>query len=251
MSLDDKNYARMYAQGSYYRRAWFHKWSLAAAQKMQIHLRSGNLLDVGCGPGHVSSWFACKGYDVTGIDSDPYMIAEAQAIWKGVTFKQADARTLDKDAEWENIVCLHDVINAIEDKEDALCLLMRQFHDRLADGGKLIFDLTTSLGFDSWNEVQIQDKPDYFKLDRGMYNQTTGVASIAITGFFQEHNDGPFSRFQKTVNNYYHPPSYIYTMLKDCGFSVEVFPDDFAAPMPHTAIETFVTNKLFFNCRRS
>jgi len=50
------------------------------------------LLDVGCGTGHWSAYFARKGFDVTGVDISEQMIEVARG--KGSRFQVADAQNL-------------------------------------------------------------------------------------------------------------------------------------------------------------
>jgi SAM-dependent methyltransferase len=49
------------------------------------------LLDVGCGTGHWSSFFAEMGYQVTGIDISPNMVQAARAAAQECSFRVADA----------------------------------------------------------------------------------------------------------------------------------------------------------------
>jgi len=52
------------------------------------------LLDVGCGTGHWSAFFAEMGYQVTGVDVSPAMIEVARAAMPECTFQVADAHQL-------------------------------------------------------------------------------------------------------------------------------------------------------------
>jgi SAM-dependent methyltransferase len=56
-----------------------------------------SVLDVGCGPGHLTRRLAALGFDVTGIDLDPAMIERATARGGG-RYLAADAASLPFDA---------------------------------------------------------------------------------------------------------------------------------------------------------
>lgn len=54
----------------------------------------GPVLDVGCGPGHVTAFLAAAGADVRGLDLSPGMIEVARARVPAATFEVGDLRAL-------------------------------------------------------------------------------------------------------------------------------------------------------------
>jgi SAM-dependent methyltransferase len=65
------------------------------------------LLDVGCGPGRHAHAFARRGVEVVGVDISQRFVDLATAdAPPGATFRRADARALDVDAEFDAAVSL-------------------------------------------------------------------------------------------------------------------------------------------------
>jgi len=67
---------------------WQHGESLLAQLNPQV---TEKILDLGCGTGQLAGQISASGAEVIGIDSDPNMIAQAQANYPHITFKVADA----------------------------------------------------------------------------------------------------------------------------------------------------------------
>ena len=65
-----------------------------------------SLLDVCCGPGHLSAAAAARGHRAEGIDFAPTMVALAQRNYPAVSFREADAERLPyPDACFDAIAC--------------------------------------------------------------------------------------------------------------------------------------------------
>lgn len=65
----------------------------------------GSLLDVGCGAAEpIAAYYIEKGYDVTGVDFSPSMIALAQSRFPDNTWLQADMRALDLSVAFNGII---------------------------------------------------------------------------------------------------------------------------------------------------
>jgi len=79
-------------------------------------------MDIGCGPGLVSHLAAQRGYQVTGIDSDPQMIQSAKRIAKqkgiSINFKTGDVFDLPKDSA--DVVSAASLLAVLGDKVSGL-----------------------------------------------------------------------------------------------------------------------------------
>lgn len=87
-------------------------------QRMEPHLSTlvhagDEILDLCCGTGFVSFWFAERGASVTGMDFAPYMIAEAKAARRNlpVEFSEADIFARDFGRERFDLVTCIDSIS--------------------------------------------------------------------------------------------------------------------------------------------
>lgn len=87
------------------------------------------IVDVGCGPGHVSARLAAKGADVTGIDLSPGMVEQARKNHPDGSFAVGDLRTLMRptnDSGWGAVLAWYSLIHlAPSELPEALAALAR------------------------------------------------------------------------------------------------------------------------------
>jgi SAM-dependent methyltransferase len=60
---------------------------------------AGRVLDIGCGTGDYCGRFASEGFEATGVDVDPEMVAAAERRYPGATFRVADMREVGRLAQ--------------------------------------------------------------------------------------------------------------------------------------------------------
>ena len=93
------------------------------------------LLDVGCGTGWTSRFFARRGYDVLGVDICPDMIEAAQEVSEreelpNIQFRVCDYENTDRQGEFD-IAIFYDALHHAVDEEAAL----RMAYQALKPGG--------------------------------------------------------------------------------------------------------------------
>src|SRR3954454_23915508 len=69
----------------------FEQWLL---DRVATHAAGGPVVEVGCGPGHVTAYLAAAGADATGIDLSPGMVEQARERYPDGTYEVGDLRTL-------------------------------------------------------------------------------------------------------------------------------------------------------------
>jgi trans-aconitate methyltransferase len=69
----------------------FETWLL---DRVAAHADAGPVVEVGCGPGHVTAYLAEAGVDAIGIDLSPGMVAEARRRFHNGSYEVGDLRRL-------------------------------------------------------------------------------------------------------------------------------------------------------------
>lgn len=109
-------------------------WDLLGSQ-----VRSGTVLDVGCGAGGMVSWLLARGFDARGVDSSEKTIESAKAFLKqqGHDPARVSAEPLEQllagEVKYDNVLSM-DCLEHIEDDRGAFAKLVQL----LAPGGRLL-----------------------------------------------------------------------------------------------------------------
>jgi SAM-dependent methyltransferase len=106
---------------------------------------SGQVCDLGCGPGHVARYLHEQGADVFGVDLSPEMVRAAAATNPGLHFQTGDMQQLVfEDATLAGIAAFYSIIHI--PREEVVAVL-RELYRVLKSGGVLL------LGFHRGEQV--------------------------------------------------------------------------------------------------
>ena len=111
-----------------------HVDDLALLAKLET--ATGPVVDVGCGPGHLTSYLASIGVEASGIDLVPEFIAHARANYPDCRFDIGSMLALPAaDMSLAGILAWYSLIHF---KPWELPVVLAEFHRALADDGVLI-----------------------------------------------------------------------------------------------------------------
>jgi uncharacterized protein len=133
----------------------FETWLL---DRVAVHADGGPVVEVGCGPGHVTAYLAEAGADATGIDLSPGMVAEARRRFPQGTYEVGDLRRLMRPTTsngWAAVLGWYSLIHlAASELPGAVAALARP----LAAGGWLVLGMHAGsevLHRDEWFEHEV------------------------------------------------------------------------------------------------
>lgn len=174
--------------------AWFYDrywapdaltWELRILERLLLtELRPGaSILDACCGAGQLVAALAARGYSVTGIDLSPAMVSLAAAKVATATFREMDVRQLDNAGleRFGAVVSMYDSLNHLLTLDD-LGRAITAMSGCLAPGGRLVFDLNTKLGIESWGPMSHADGEAAFIVEPGL-DTATRRGEFRFVGF--------------------------------------------------------------------
>ncbi|MFC7532809.1 class I SAM-dependent methyltransferase [Actinoplanes sp. GCM10030250] len=113
--------------------------------------RGARVLDAGCGTGRVGGLLAAAGHDVTGVDLDPELIAEARRNHPGPRWEVGDLSELDLPGlglpeRFDVIVCAGNVMTFAA--PDSRVEILRRFAAHLSSTGRAVIGFGSGRGYD-------------------------------------------------------------------------------------------------------
>jgi len=176
----------------------FERWLL---DRVAAHADGAPVVEVGCGPGHVTAYLAEAGADATGIDLSPGMVAEARARFPDGDYQIGDLRRLMRPTSapgWSAVIAWYSLIHlAASELPEALGALTRP----LAPGGWLVVALHTGseiLHPESWFEVPVD-------LDFVLHDPAEVVGLVEAAGLtdVEWYHRGPITSRGETTQRLY------------------------------------------------
>jgi SAM-dependent methyltransferase len=136
--------------------------------------KKSTILDVPCGNGRISEELAKKGFAVTGIDSNKYMLNHAESNKKSVIsnirYFLKDMRDIDFRSEFSYAICFWGSFGYFDDAGNNEFLV--KIHNALRAGGKFLMDthtvetLLTRFQAVGWSQVE-----DIYVLQQRTYEE--------------------------------------------------------------------------------
>ena len=191
------------------------------------------VLDLGCGTGKMTFALRDLGYDMTGVDISPEMLAEAESVCKKKRIKDVlwlcqDMTSFELYGTVDAAVCCLDGINHLTGASD----VRRCFdlvHNYLVPGGLFIFDLNTPLKFET-----VYGENDYVLEDDGVllawqnsYNPKTKQCDFFVT-VFTENPDGTYDRADSSQRERCYTERSVRRLLADAGFELLFISSDYS-----------------------
>lgn len=132
-----------------------------------------DVLEMACGTGSFTFYFAEDSFSILGIDNSPTMIENASKTntSSNVRFEVGDMRDFKSDQKFDTVLCLYDSVNYLISKDD-LQAAFNNISACLKPGGLFIFDITTAKNSQKYfnGEEEFEETPDFCYWRKSTYN---------------------------------------------------------------------------------
>ncbi|MBA3264583.1 MAG: class I SAM-dependent methyltransferase [Thermoleophilaceae bacterium] len=194
----------------------YETWTSHVVKLAEEHGLDGTrLLDVACGTGNSFQPFLDRGFDVTGCDASPEMLAEAARKAPGVRLVEADMRHLPALGCFDLVVCFDDSLNHLL-SEDELASALASMAGNLEPQGLLLFDLNTLLAYRTTfatDSVSVRDGTTFVWHGDCSPDSPPGCQAAARIDVFDRRSDGLYTRLTTRHPQRHFPPHRVTALL--------------------------------------
>jgi len=224
MGLYNK-FADIYQRGPYLRFSQILVETVLPEYLEELGVTPKKVLDIACGEGSFAVGMAKLGYEVTGVDQSPQMIAlaESRAAEEGVLadFFVEDMRSIPFFNEFDLVTCFFDSLNymlTIKDLQEAF----QNAYQALKPGGFFIFDMNTIFGLAvEWMQAKTyvqNEADDFIEIHRQEYDYENQIATMHITIFKQQGE--LWERIDEAHHERGYPIADLQYLLTQMGFEI-------------------------------
>ena len=183
------------------------------------------ILDLGCGTGASTSFFAGIGMETSGIDFSPQMLDIArhrqQDTGYHVDFVEGDIRAVEYPGAMDLVFCVGNVFNELMSMREVKAV-MDKAYAALEPGRTFVFDMTTLRGLGEYigtGEETLEVSDRLFLAIRNHFNFDAMTTRQNII-LFHQLQDGNWGRFNVHLALRSYPHDRILKLLQDTGFNV-------------------------------
>lgn len=178
------------------------------------------ILEMACGTGNLSEYFAKGNYDLTAFDLSEDMLAIAyKKMYKYKNVKLVNQNMLDFNfnKKFDSVICICDSINYILNEVD-LENTFKAVYNHLEEGGLFIFDINSFFKLKEiiGNNIFVENREDIFYVWENEYDEEQEICSFYLT-FFNKIGD-IYERFEEEHHERAYTVDNMVNILKKAGF---------------------------------
>ncbi len=214
-----------------------------------VEHKGPKLLDCACGTGNVSFELAKLGFEVTGVDIAPEMIAvaiqKAREISPAPRFFVGDLANFDLKEKFQTATCLYDSLNYILDPQK-LELAFARIAAHLETGGIFVFDLNSeyALSADLFTQFNRDPHKNLHYDWHAKFDPKTRICEVEML-FKRQNADGSSSNFSERHRERAYSRTEIESILSRTGWDLLKTFDAYTLNLPFELSERW-----FFVARR-
>jgi len=180
------------------------------------------VVDLACGTGSLTRLLAERGYEMTGVDISPDMLAQAAEKCEGLPVRpllvnqpMESLRLMEKA---DAVVCCLDSVNYVT-RPAALKRAFSRVFCQLSEGGLFLFDVKPPHILQSADgELYMDETEDTYCVWRGEYSPRRRVCTYSMD-LFRRCSEGLWERGCELHEEYAYTTEELDAFLRDAGFS--------------------------------
>lgn len=209
--------------------------------------RAHKVVDLACGTGNTTLPFARKGYEITGVDIAPAMLAlarqKADQAGLKVALLEQDMRELELPGPVDLATCYHDGLNYITAPTDLAKVLARVYR-YLKPGGLFIFDLVVVNKLSvAGGDTTFFDDADLSLIWDTSYDKEQDIWEVTLTGFVRKGD--LYEKFAEVHREKHYAREEIEPLLAAAGFELLDVLHSFTLEPPNHS-----TRRIFYVARK-